>query len=103
MGKTVTWKEAADECTSTGMELASAADVCTNGIPDVVATSDTWVPVADKVNEWISVSVNDKARLCKTHCDNFGGCPSWGVLKAPVDYRGLVMCTPRKGRNMLVA
>jgi hypothetical protein len=84
-------------CKSKGLELCSLKDICPDGPlknPIMGMTnSDEWIPVKDKVNDYVSVgNFNPNVRLCRTHGDALKSLPGWATNPSNFNFRKRVAC-----------
>ena len=109
--QTTSYAQAANLC-GAGQQLCQRSDICPDGQlnPPVggTRTSDTWVPVSDAVNAWVSIGNNSAgSRLCRLHQEITGSQPSWGTSNTAYSFRQIAYCcfatsySDQPSRNLL--
>ena len=92
---TLTYNEMREFCQKKDMVVCPASELCKDGKPtpslDIFGSSDNWIAVSDRDNEWLTYNRWDN-RLCKTHTQVAGGPPSWGITKTGGGWARAVKC-----------
>jgi hypothetical protein len=98
---TKTYDELKAVCEDKGMRLCQSTEICDGKTREVIQPelttsfpTDNWIAVADKPNEWLSLTTNaqNPGRYCKTHTEVAGSTPGWGSSNAPGSWMRLAKC-----------
>ena len=82
------WDDMKKVCDDLGQRVCSVGDVCDQKKVIVQGLSlDGWMAVGDRPNEWLTGS-------CRTHTQEKGVAPDWGVKRDVQPFSRMVKCCP---------
>jgi hypothetical protein len=86
------WDDMKKICDDIGQRVCSVGDVCNQkkvivqGLPQ----GHGWMAVGDRPNEWLAWDTS-----CRTHTEQQGGAPAWGLKRDAQPFSRMVKCCPK--------